>query len=250
MVRADSDAAVVRGFGGTNVRMGPVIRKIPGLRSFAVVAVFAATAGVGLESSSAQQLAARADYQQQQDTPAKPSLKPAGKTATAAVPYSPSDLKPVRRGRSKGPYYVDFRSRTAATYGHAFIWYGKSGEKLVDVAGLHPAGDTLPYILGHLTWVPSETGASYGDLDEQYLTASYRVYLNEADAQKVFRYIKHLQETSPLWNAETTNCTNFIGQIASFMGLKTPFHLLTPEDYVNELKALNDGRQTVQMDSQ
>jgi len=165
-----------------------VIRKIPDLRSFAVVAVFAVTAGVGLESSSAQQLAARADDQQQQDTPAKRSLRPAGKMATAApaVAYSPSDVKPVRRGRSKGPYYVDFRARTAATYGHAFIWYGKTGEKLVDVAGLHPAGDTLPYILGHLTWVPSETGASYGDLDEQYLTASYRVYLNEADAQKVF----------------------------------------------------------------
>ena len=227
-------------------------RKIPDLRSFAVVAVFAVTAGVGLESSSAQQLAARADDQQQQDTPAKRSLRPAGKMATAApaVAYSPSDVKPVRRGRSKGPYYVDFRARTAATYGHAFIWYGKTGEKLVDVAGLHPAGDTLPYILGHLTWVPSETGASYGDLDEQYLTASYRVYLNEADAQKVFTYIKHLQETSPLWNAETTNCTNFIGQIASFMGLKTPFHLLTPEEYVNELKALNDGRQTVRLESQ
>jgi hypothetical protein len=70
---------------------------------------------------------------------------------------------------------VDFRARTAATYGHAFVWYGKTGEQLVDLAGLHPAGDALPYILGHLMWVPSETGASYGDLDEQYLTASYRV---------------------------------------------------------------------------
>jgi hypothetical protein len=144
---------------------------------------------------------------------------------------------------------VDFRARTAASYGHAFVWYGKTGEKDVEVAGLHPAGDTLPYILGHLTWVPSETGASYGDLDEQYLTASYRVYLSEADAKKVFSYIKHLQATSPLWNAETTNCTNFIGRIASFMGLQVPFHLIKPEEYVNELKALNDGRQTVQLDS-
>jgi hypothetical protein len=73
--------------------------------------------------------------------------------------------------------------------------------------------------------------------------------LNEADAKKVFAYIKHLQQTSPLWNAETTNCTLFIGRIASFMGLKVPFHLIKPEAYVNELKALNDGRQTVQLDS-
>jgi hypothetical protein len=98
-------------------------------------------------------------------------------------------------------------------------------------------------------WVPSETGASYGDLDVQYLTASYRVYLSEADAKKVFDYIKHLQATSPLWNAETTNCTAFIGRIATFMGLKAPFHLLKPEEYVNQLKALNGGRQTVQLAS-
>ena len=229
-----------------------MIRKIPGLQSFAVAAVFAATVGVGLESSSAQQLAARADSTATGRT--RQALAEAcwenGRCCTDR-PLLPVRRKAGSKGRgSKGPYYVDFRARTAATYGHAFIWYGKTGEKLVDVAGLHPAGDTLPYILGHLTWVPSETGASYGDLDEQYLTASYRVYLNEADAQKVFSYIKHLQATSPLWNAETTNCTNFIGQIASFMGLKTPFHLLTPEEYVNELKALNDGRQAVQLDSQ
>jgi hypothetical protein len=71
--------------------------------------------------------------------------------------------------------------------------------------------------------------------------------LNEADAKKVFGYIKHLQATSPVWNVETTNCTSFVGRIASFMGLKTPFHLIRPEDYVNQLKALNGGRQTVHL---
>jgi len=102
-------------------------------------------------------------------------------------------------------------------------------------------------MLGHLTFVPSETGPSYGDLDVQYLTASYRVYLSEEDARKVFAYIKHLQGTSPLWNAETANCTFFIGEIASFMGLKVPFHLQRPEDYVNQLRDMNGGRQRVQL---
>ncbi|MGB6394839.1 MAG: hypothetical protein WBF73_04060, partial [Bradyrhizobium sp.] len=60
---------------------------------------------------------------------------------------------------------------------------------------------------------------------------------------------KHLQATSPIWNAETTNCTAFIGRIASFMGLKVPFHLIKPEEYINQLKALNSGRQTVKLDS-
>jgi len=99
-------------------------------------------------------------------------------------------------------------------------------------------------------WVPSDTGASYGDLDPQYLTASYRVYLNEPDAKRVFAYIKKLQASSPVWNAETSNCTSFIGSIASFMGLKVSYRWQRPEDYVNGLKAMNGGRQLVHLSSE
>ena len=166
-----------------------------------------------------------------------------------------TDPKPApqatrKPGSVKGPYYVDFRARTAASWGHAFVWYGKTSERQVEVAGLTPAGDTLAYIIGYVTWVPSETGASYGDLDPQYLTASYRVYLNEADAKKVFAYIKKLQANSPVWNAEISNCTAFIGSIASFMGLKAPNRWQRPEEYVNSLKALNGGRQMVHLSSE
>jgi hypothetical protein len=212
-------------------------------------------ATIGSGSSSAQQVtqhaALQTDLQGLQDNAKRSQVrKPRVATAVAATgPATPeASAKPAKKPQSaRGPYYVDFRARTAASYGHAFVWYGKTGEKKVEVAGLHPAGDELPYILGHLIWVPSETGASYGDLDPQYLTANYRVYLNEADAKKVFAYIKHLQATSPLWNAQTTNCTAFIGRIASFMGLKVPFSLNRPENYVNALKEMNGGRQTVQL---
>jgi len=219
-----------------------VIRKYLGLRFFAGIAMLVASGGLEAGSSSAQQLAAHSDHQQQDTLP-----KSATRSMAAATPAT-SDVKSARQSTAKGPYYVDFRARTAASYGHAFIWYGKTGQREVEVAGLHPAGDTVPYVLGHIMFVPSETGASYGDLDEEYLTASYRVYLNEADAKKVFAYIKHLQASSPVWNAATTNCTNFIGRIAAFMGLKTPFHLIKPEEYVNQLRELNGGRKTVQLE--
>jgi hypothetical protein len=148
---------------------------------------------------------------------------------------------------TRGLYYVDFRARTAASYGHAFVWYGRSDQKQIEVAGLHPASESvIPYILGHLIPVPSETGKSYGDLDEEYVTASYRVYMSEAEAQRVFAYIKRLQATSPLWNAATYNCVAFIQDIARHMGLKVPGnHLLYPEDWVNQLRALNGGRRNV-----
>jgi hypothetical protein len=232
-------------------KMLGMTRKYSSLLRLAGITVVAAAVSLGAGSSSAQQLTARSDDRQQEDAFPKAAAKHAESMAAVTPSATPgkSDAKPIKRATARGPYYVDFRARTAATYGHAFVWYGKTSEKEVEVAGLAPAGDTVPYVLGHLIFVPSETGATYGDLDEQYLTASYRVYLNEADAKKVFAYIKHLQETSPLWNAATSNCTAFIGRIATFMGLKAPFHLLVPEEYVNQLRELNGGRKTVQLDS-
>jgi len=162
---------------------------------------------------------------------------------------APQSIGRPGSGSAKGPYYVDFRARTAASWGHAFVWYGKTGEREVEVAGLTPAGDTLAYMAGYLMWVPSETGASYGDLDPQYLTANYRVYLNEPDAKRVFAYIKKLQASSPVWNAEISNCTSFIGDIANFMGLKVPHRWQRPEEYVNSLKVMNGGRQMVHLTS-
>ena len=172
-----------------------------------------------------------------------------GDASIESKPAPQSTRKPGS-GSAKGPYYVDFRARTAASWGHAFVWFGKTSERAVEVAGLTPAGDTAPYVLGHLIWVPSETKASYGDLDPQYLTASYRVYLSEPDAKRVFAYIKKLQASSPVWNAETTNCTAFIGSIAEFMGLKVPHRWQRPENYVNSLKAMNDGRQMIRLSSE
>ena len=162
------------------------------------------------------------------------SAQDSSAAATAAKPQT----------AGKAVYYVDFRARTAASYGHAFVWYGRSDRKQIEVAGLHPASDSVvPYMLGHLIPVIAETGKSYGDLDEQYLTASYRVYMTEAQAQEVFAYIKRLQKISPVWNAATWNCVAFIQAIASHMGLRVPVnHLLYPEDWVNQLRQLNGGR--------
>jgi hypothetical protein len=174
----------------------------------------------------------------------------AHKRTADATPVESDQAPPSHKSGSvaaKGPYYVDFRARTAASWGHAFVWYGKTGERAVEVAGLTPKGDTLEYMIGYLTWVPSDTGASYGDLDPQYLTAHYKVYLNEADAKRVFAYIKQLQANSPLWNAETANCTSFIGNIAEFMGLKTPNRWTRPEEYVVALKKMNGGQQVVHL---
>src|SRR5215831_5169950 len=163
--------------------------------------------------------------------------KPAATPANAPASAQPQTA-------SRGMYYVDFRARTAASYGHAFVWYGRADSKQIEVAGLHPASESVvPYLIGHVLPVPSETGKSYGDLDEEYVTASYRVYMTEAEAKDVFAFIKRLQAMSPMWNAATWNCVAFIQAIAIHMDLKVPGnHLLYPEDWVNQLKKLNGGR--------
>ena len=168
-------------------------------------------------------------------------VQPANAQDTAATHAA---AKPQTQATDKAIYYVDFRARTAASYGHAFVWYGRADQKQVEIAGLHPATESvIPYIIGHVLPVPSETGKSYGDLDDDYLTASYRVYMTEPEAKRVFAYIKHLQASSPLWNAATYNCVAFIQDIARYMGLQVPGnHLLYPEDWVKRLKEVNHGR--------
>jgi hypothetical protein len=163
--------------------------------------------------------------------------------AACAQQATPAKAAAASNPAQKPMYYVDFRARTAASYGHAFVWFGRTDQKSVEVAGLHPKSESvIPYVLGHIIPVPSETGASYGDLDEQYLTASYRVLMDEAQANRVFAFIKHLQATSPVWNAATYNCVAFIQDIARYMGLRVPGnHVGYPEDWVNNLRALNGG---------
>ncbi len=209
------------------------------LCSLAGLLVIVGAQAIGL--AGAAQAASANDAARSSDTKVVAAID----TPADAAAMRPAARKPG--AGAKGPYYVDFRARTAASWGHAFVWYGKSSERAVEVAGLTPAGDVDRYILGYITWVPSETGASYGDLDPEYLTAHYKIYLNEADAKKVFAYIEHLKKSSPVWSAEISNCTAFIGDIAEFMWLKTPSRWTRPEAYVNELKKLNGGKQVVRL---
>ena len=139
------------------------------------------------------------------------------------------------------PYFVEFRSRGAASYGHTYVFHGRLGGgnrfASYSVAGLHPKGeDPSTYIQGHWSPVPAETGVSYGDLDEQYMTESYCVTLTEAEYTKAVVYIKNLQATKKTWHAGTYNCNSFGADIAKFIGLDTPNpNMYLPERFINRL---------------
>lgn len=157
---------------------------------------------------------------------------------------APSSPRAATAG-SAGRYFIDFRARSALSYGHSYVVFGRVGERLTprNVAGLHPKGDSsLTYIIGHILPVESETGMSDGDLDQRYETARYRVWLTPAQYHAVVRHIREVQANSPAWHAATFNCNAFIGTIAHFVGLTSPPTWLFPDDFINSLRRMNDGR--------
>ena len=160
---------------------------------------------------------------------------------TTPAAQHPSAQKAAQR------YFIEFRSRTAVSYGHAFVVFGKldAQGRIVEseISGLHPATDSsIPYALGHLIPVPAETGPSFGDDDEQYVTARYRILLNEAEYNQVVAYIREKQANSPVWHAVLYSCVTFIKDIAQSMGLRTPrTSVIYPETFVNDLREMNEG---------
>jgi len=169
-------------------------------------------------------------------------------TPAATIPHT--TLKPVKAYLAK-PYFVEFRSRSALSYGHTYSVYGRLNAqgKIIQsvVAGLHPATESpVPWMIGHLIPVISETGASDGDTEDIYITARYRILLSEAEYKWVTAYIKQLQASSPLWHAAFYNCNAFVADIAKFMGLRTPFLTVQmPMEFINNLRELNGGRREI-----
>lgn len=146
------------------------------------------------------------------------------------------------------PYFIEFRARNAQSYGHTFSIFGRLDAKgkiiASQVAGLHPFTESaIPWVIGHLILVPSETGASDGDTEDQYVIARFRILLSADEYKKVTAFIKQLRDKSPTWHAVLYNCNAFVGDIAHFMGLKTPGSTLSkPEEYIDSLRDLNIGR--------
>lgn len=150
--------------------------------------------------------------------------------------------------KDAGRYFVEFRSRYALSYGHSFLVHGRLNQQgavgelsAKNVAGFHPAGaGSELWMAGHLVPVPAETGPSDGDLEEEYVSARYRVYVSEDEYRKVAGYIKSKQASAAPWHAAAHNCNAWIGDVARFMGLRAPDNpLLFPANYINEMERLN-----------
>jgi hypothetical protein len=95
-------------------------------------------------------------------------------------------------------------------------------------------------MIGHFVLVPSETGASDGDTEDQYVTARFQVAMSADEYRRFLGFVKELKGKSPVWHAVLYNCNSFIGDIARFLGMETPSStMLMPAEYINGLRDLN-----------
>ena len=169
--------------------------------------------------------------------------------------WSVAEEPNIGRGEPKWRYFVEFRARNAASYGHMYVMFGEvnAHHEIIksEVAGIFPAGDARDcpncsiyyWTLGHVLPVPSEIGASDGDLEEQYVLARFRMWVDEDQYKRLIAYIDERKAEKGPWNAFFANCVIFGRDVASFLNVKMPVlaaaGLLYPKDMVEALREAN-----------
>ncbi len=172
--------------------------------------------------------------------------------------WSINDEPYIGRGAPQWRYFVEFRARNAASYGHMYVMFGRVNDRheivKSEVAGFFPAGDerdcvncsVYNWTIGHVLPVPSEIGASDGDLEEQYVLARFRVWVDAQQYQSLIAYIKERKANKGPWNAFFANCVTFARDVASVLKVKmpalvaaAPSVVMYPKDVVEAMREAN-----------
>jgi hypothetical protein len=224
---------------------------LPGAVKLLLFVGLTATAGLQVPSAKAWQY----------DTGTKAAVTPASSSpsSTAAQKRIASTAEGTAVGYSPTKrYFVEFRARNAASYGHMYVMYGEVNERheviRSEIAGFFPAGDSrdcencsaFNWTIGHVLPVPSEIGASDGDLEEQIVLARFRVWIDARQYKSLVAYIKERKAHKGPWNAFLNNCAIFGRDVAVFLNLKLPLLasiappvLMYPKDFVEALAEAN-----------
>jgi hypothetical protein len=182
------------------------------------------------------------------------SMGESGVRADALVSSVPSNTY----NRNKR-FFVEFRARNAASYGHMYVVYGEVNDRREvirsEIAGLFPAGDSRDcencsvynWTIGHVIPVASQIGASDGDLEEQYVLARYRVWIDAAQYRSLVAYIKKRKAHPGPWHAFLNNCVTFGRDVAVFLNLNVasvmllPTVVMYPQTLVESIRDANGG---------
>jgi len=174
--------------------------------------------------------------------------------------WSTADEPYIGAGAPHWRYFVEFRARNAASYGHVYVMFGEVNARheiiKSEIAGLFPAGDArgcencsiYNWTIGHVLPVPSEIGASDGDLEEQYVLARFRLWVDADQYKRLSAYIRERKADKGPWNALFANCVSFGRDVASVLNLQIPpkvaLGFVYPQGFVEALRDANGVKHT------
>ena len=178
--------------------------------------------------------------------------------AERPMAWTVNDEPYIGRGAPQWRYFVEFRARNAVSYGHMYVMFGEvNGRHEIlksEVAGFFPAGDerdcvncsVYNWTIGHVLPVASEIGASDGDLEEQYVLARFRVWVDAQQYQKLIAWVNERKAQKRPWNAFFSNCVTFGRDVASLLKIKmsplmafAPSVVMYPKDVVDSMREAN-----------
>ena len=150
---------------------------------------------------------------------------------------SPADAR-----MAGAPYFVDFRARRGAVFGHTFIAYGRlgaHGELLgVEYAGNYPADGQRGLIVGSVIPVRTIIGPVKDDLSDP-ATIIYRRKLTAAQFARLKAAVRYVRATEHYWHLVFFNCNDIAVEATKSIGLLSPSPWLIPHAYVAALRAMN-----------
>lgn len=139
-------------------------------------------------------------------------------------------------------YFVDFRARRGALFGHTFIVYGRLGDQgqLLDVAyaGNYPADGRLGLIVGSFIPVRTRIGPVKDDFTDP-ATIIYRRRLNAVQFARLNAAVRHVRATERYWHLGFFNCNDFAVEMARSIGLRSPMPWQIPHAFITGLRVLN-----------
>lgn len=142
-------------------------------------------------------------------------------------------------------FYAEFRGRNEiGGLGHSYITLGTivaSGQmQETVVAGFMPKSADDDYWAQFGIRVTGLVGAVRSDFIRRSDDVRFRIAISEAQYYRAVKMIYRLKNTWTTYDILAQNCNNFVSEMASSFGLRTPMMTVQyPVHYVADLRALN-----------
>jgi hypothetical protein len=170
-------------------------------------------------------------------------LLPAGAGAGSSTyepTYPPRIIAATAEARS---FYLEFRAREDGGFGHSYVTLGTVDPigqlRETVVVGFMPKGAEDDRWSKFGIPVTGSVGVSRSDFVRRP-SARFRVAINRVTYVRLVRKVRALRHAWTTYELLVRNCNNFLGEIASSAGLRTPIVTAQyPVNYVADLRALN-----------